>query len=196
MDCCSDHFCKACLDEILNEEWKESKPTPCPLCNQEFTSMPDRDLERELNQKKVCCTHKKIGCEWVGQLSEFDSHMIWMIQQNLVCPLSVDDSAAGRDLRELERCLRVCPKFFISCPNECGSKILQKNLAKHLNKVRGLSAELDLHLKAKSSNRHYGRYDGATFKPTSRHQQGYYSSKPSLSHCKVTPERSQSRKKT
>ena len=73
-------------------------------------------------------------------------------------------------------------------------QLLGRNAALEME-VESLSAELDLHLKAKSSDR-YGRYDSATFKPTSRHQQRSYSSKPSPSHCKVTPERSQSHKNT
>ena len=73
-------------------------------------------------------------------------------------------------------------------------QLLGRNAALEME-VESLSAELDLHLKAKSSDRRYGRYDSGTFKPTSRHQQGSYSSKPSPSHCKVTPEQSQSHKK-
>ena len=130
VDCCSDHFCKACLDEILNEERKESKPTPCPLCNQELTSMPDRDLERELNQKKVCCTHKKIGCEWVGELRELDSHLNDQAKLSMSVVVS-NDSVAGHQPTPSDTAdplLDGCQFVEVNCRN-CLTAV-QRNLMK------------------------------------------------------------------
>ena len=71
VDCCGHHFCKACLDKISEENKKI-----CPLCkHEEFVSIPNKGLERVLNQRKVYCTHKKNGCEWSGELRELDSHL-------------------------------------------------------------------------------------------------------------------------
>ena len=71
VDCCGNHFCKACLDKISEED-----KIVCPLCkHEEFMSIPNKGLERVLNQRKVYCTHKKSGCEWTGELRQLDSHL-------------------------------------------------------------------------------------------------------------------------
>ena len=60
---CGYSFCKTCIEPIR----AESKPYP--LRNIQFaTCIPDKRLQRTLNELQVYCCHKKTGYEWVGEL--------------------------------------------------------------------------------------------------------------------------------
>ena len=70
IDCCGNSFCRTCIDPI-KEECK-----PCPLCNVQFTNtIPDKRLQRTLNELQVYCCHKEDGCEWVGELGNLTQHL-------------------------------------------------------------------------------------------------------------------------
>lgn len=69
VDCCGYRFCKACIEPLISAK-------RCPLCNCNFsTVVPDKLLLRTLNQKRVYCTHKEIGCKWIGELASLDKHI-------------------------------------------------------------------------------------------------------------------------
>ena len=69
VDCCGYRFCKTCIQPLVPNK-------KCPLCNCQFTSViQDKLLLRTLNQKKVYCTHKTGGCEWIGELALLDKHL-------------------------------------------------------------------------------------------------------------------------
>ena len=69
VDCCGYRFCKSCI-ETVRDDCK-----PCPLCNKDFKTFPDKQLQRMLNQKEVYCKHKDKGCEWTGELTKLDEHL-------------------------------------------------------------------------------------------------------------------------
>ena len=70
IDCCGNSFCRTCIEPIK----EESKP--CPLCNVQFTAtMPDKRLQRTLNELQVYCSHKEAGCEWIGELGSLTQHL-------------------------------------------------------------------------------------------------------------------------
>ena len=39
------------------------------------TCIPDKRLQRTLNGMKVYCSHKELGCEWVGDLGKLAQHL-------------------------------------------------------------------------------------------------------------------------
>ena len=69
VDCCGYHFCKSCIETVKDDH------KPCPLCNNDFKTMPNKQLQRLLNQREVYCKHKEEGCEWTGELSKLDEHL-------------------------------------------------------------------------------------------------------------------------
>ena len=70
LDCCGYSFCKSCIEPIKAER------KPCPLCAVQFTRyMPDKRLQRTLNDLQVYCAHKDEGCEWVGWLANIAEHL-------------------------------------------------------------------------------------------------------------------------
>ena len=95
IDCCGNSFCKTCIEPIKSDE------KPCPLCNVQFTnSMPDKRLQRMLNELQVYCCHKEAGCEWVGELGCLPQHL------NLK-PQDVGDRLSGCQLASV-RCVFCC----------------------------------------------------------------------------------------
>ena len=70
LDCCGYSFCKSCIEPIKSEK------KPCPLCAVHFTTcIPDKRLQRTLNDFQVYCSHKEEGCEWAGQLANLAQHL-------------------------------------------------------------------------------------------------------------------------
>ena len=68
--CCGQSFCRVCIENV-----KKAK-TSCPMCQQlEFTHIPNRGLQRTLEDTKVCCPHKEAGCRWVGKMGSLRQHL-------------------------------------------------------------------------------------------------------------------------
>lgn len=98
--CCGHVFCNACL----NNEFATIKV--CPTCrNEEFTTFPNKQADREVKNFRVLCPNKKKGCEWIGELRAVSEHV---------------ESSEG------------CKYVNVVCRNGCGKKILRKNLPHHL----------------------------------------------------------------
>ena len=75
--CCGNSFCKTCIEPIKVDD------KPCPLCNVQFTTcIPDKRLQRTLNELQVYCCHKEAGCEWVGELSNLSQHLNIVFQSS------------------------------------------------------------------------------------------------------------------
>ena len=72
VQCCGNRFCRSCLEGIQAGN-ATPKNTSCPLCKQKIAAaMPDKQLERLLNEKLVFCSNKKRGCTWSGELVKFE----------------------------------------------------------------------------------------------------------------------------
>ena len=77
VDCCGNSFCRTCIEPIKSDN------KPCPLCNVQFTTcIPDKRLQRTLNELHVYCCHKEAGCEWVGELGRLPQHLNAEFQPN------------------------------------------------------------------------------------------------------------------
>ena len=70
VDCCGYRFCSKCILKVT------AAYKPCPLCNQlRFKKLPDKHLQRLLNDRKVFCLLKDEGCTWVGEMSKIEQHL-------------------------------------------------------------------------------------------------------------------------
>ena len=71
IDChCGSSFCLSCISPL------QSEGKPCPLCKGSFNnSLPDRRLQRTLNNLQIHCSFKEAGCQWVGELSRLYEHL-------------------------------------------------------------------------------------------------------------------------
>ena len=119
IDCCGNSFCKTCIEPV------KSDSKPCPLCNVQFTnSMPDKRLQRTLNELQVYCCHKEAGCEWVGELGSLPQHLNLKPQDegdrlsgcqlvSIECTFCGDGDIQRKDLKEHEE--GKCSKRPYSC---------------------------------------------------------------------------------
>ena len=90
VDCCGYSFCRSCIETIKSEN------KPCPLCAVQFTTcIPDKRLQRTLNDFQVYCSHKGNGCEWVGSLGNLTQHLN-------AKPLSEGERLSGCQLTSVE----------------------------------------------------------------------------------------------
>ena len=70
VSCCGQYFCRECIELILRRKKR------CPLCNnQDFTVEADRERQESLGKVKVRCSHDLSGCEWTGELQNFEWHL-------------------------------------------------------------------------------------------------------------------------
>ena len=68
--CCGQSFCRVCIERV------KTKKLSCPMCQQlEFTHIPNRGLQRTLEDTEVCCPHKEAGCQWVGKMGSLRQHL-------------------------------------------------------------------------------------------------------------------------
>ena len=101
--CCGQYYCESCLKYWFTKQKKES----CPHCRAEgvkFQHVPNKAIERKVNELKIRCTNHKDGCQWVGELSSSQSHL---------------KSDKG------------CGFVGVSCTNKCGDKMKRKDLTEH-----------------------------------------------------------------
>ena len=65
VSCCGKKFCESCIGNVSQSS--------CPVCKQNFTSMLEKELKRQIMDLKTCCT--KEDCAWVGEVRDFEDHI-------------------------------------------------------------------------------------------------------------------------
>ena len=151
--CCGQHFCQVCISRILTDN------KPCPYCKESsFTTLLDKKQKRRVLSLKVHCDKKAKGCQWVGDLEELKKHLALDCQfvevncpNNCGLPIKrqlLANHQANECPRRPYNCqycqlratykeiknnhLPVCPKYPVSCPNQCGvSPLVRDQLEDH-----------------------------------------------------------------
>ena len=154
--CCGHHISQ----EAANRLTREGKP--CPMCKSEnLATHEDKYFKRStINKLKVCCPHKKSGCDWMGELGDLNLHSNscpkrpWKCQYcNFVttykvgtndhtpnctkcptpCPNRCEIGTVPRC--DVEKHLLVCPLQLVECEFAhagCDMKVPRGDLAKHM----------------------------------------------------------------
>lgn len=106
MDCkCGSNFCHTCIEPV------KAGGKPCPLCNSTFTTaIPNRQLERILNEMNVYCSNRDSGCCWKGELVSLPEH------------LNVEPSSEKR--------LLGCRFSSLNC-SHCRENVVRQDIADH-----------------------------------------------------------------
>ncbi len=65
VSCCGKKFCEPCLKRLPNER--------CPICKEPFTSMIEKELQRQILNLKVNCNVQE--CDWVGETRDIERHL-------------------------------------------------------------------------------------------------------------------------
>ena len=187
-DCCGNKFCRTCIKRV------EDDNRPCPLCNIAFTSVPDRQLERQLNERKVYCKNTDKGCNWIGELRKLKQHLnpgahLDSVQQ--ICDFQEIQCLRCRQYVERKKLNIPCPHLPSEpCPYKyagCTFKKskpeleahLQQNVAYHATlaarKTEALDADIKIiraELQAKKQRSQILSQELETLKQTSRIIQG------------------------
>ena len=152
--CCSNRFCKSCLDQIEGNS--------CPLCRKTINYFKDGGINREIIALKVYCTNSEEGCEWQGTINEtgtsIDTHLNSCTYQLVPCTNECGEKIRRSTLKThlTDNCtkrivtcryckqrgthqlimssshLDECPDLPIQCSNEgCNEKIPRRSLASH-----------------------------------------------------------------
>ena len=154
--CCGQHISQ----EAANRLKREGKP--CPMCKSEnLATQVDKYFKRNtINKLKVRCTHKKSGCDWMGELGDLNLHSNscpkrpWTCQHcnfetiyevgtsdhtpNCTkypepCPNRCEVGTVPRC--DVEKHLLVCPLQLMDCEFAhagCDVKVPRRDLAKHM----------------------------------------------------------------
>ncbi len=151
--CCGQHFCHYCIQTMLTNS------KSCPLCkNTSFTVFLDKKHNRTILDLKVHCD-KKEYCHWTGSLREFKQDHSKKCKYALVncsnnCGKTIlraflrhhKSTCCPKRLHSCEYCqlkgtyqdiqedhVPVCPKYPVTCPNECGEGHMKREqLKQHL----------------------------------------------------------------
>ena len=82
---------------------------PCPMCQHpNLTTVPDKYFQRKVNETKIRCSNKHLGCSWIGELGKVDKHL---------------------NVNAMEG---ECQYVSVSCPKNCGGQFQRNILDGHL----------------------------------------------------------------
>lgn len=79
--CCGNHFCQPCIDPLCKPSPPNSQSVcvsqrPCPICQEpRFSVMLHKGLMREVNELKVFCANRNLGCGWSAELGSLRKHL-------------------------------------------------------------------------------------------------------------------------
>ena len=162
--CCGQHFCHHCIQTALSSKL-------CPFCKEiNFMAFLDKKQKRRVLDLKVYCKHKDL-CIWKGSLGELEQHLSDECQlvsvncsyncgetikrlfltnhKTAFCPNRPHSckhcqlEGTYQDIKENH--IPVCPKYPVTCPNECEvSSLLRDQLEEHLRECPLAMVECEL----------------------------------------------------
>ena len=141
---CGHLFCGECL-----------KGSSCPVCRQQYTSVPDHFNTRRIKGLKVGCLNS--GCSWKGELGDLEGHFTTCLYESVPCP----NDCGGKFIRcllgihthvgcplRIVKCqyctfedkpsalddhTTFCPSVPVKCALKCGQKITRSQVTSHLS---------------------------------------------------------------
>lgn len=153
IDMCGHIFCEKCFE--LHFQYKRI----CPVDNVPLDSTPTkvRPLSMVLEKQILKCRNREFGCEWNGPLKEFQDHISKDCQrQTVMCSwigcsdyvfredlplhdkcceyrvIKCDDCYLQLPFNQLKQHQDLCPKYKLSCPQECGENVERETIENHI----------------------------------------------------------------
>ena len=150
---CGHQLCRKCRDRLLS-----SNKTECPTCRDSdalSNARFDKFLKRKVSSVKIHCQHRKEGCEWVGEVGDFQYHLD---HNEVACPFWCGKRSCQAVIKKHKSlCLNrpigcdncdyyntfaiikekhnpICLQSPVDCPNHCPVKGLKRSqLEQHFN---------------------------------------------------------------
>lgn len=157
VDKCGHVFCRECITTYLQAYHQ------CPFSKQQITTENLNKLvfmTEILEKQSVKCKNRSFGCDWIGRLSELETHMDYSCKRQIIaCPNfgccekifreEKESHVALCDYRivccefclifipfiEIKKHYEVCPKFIMDCLQQCGKKVERKEMEKHIEEL-------------------------------------------------------------
>ncbi|XP_033116365.1 TNF receptor-associated factor 3-like [Anneissia japonica] len=189
---CGFRFCEACI-KGRTPGCDGGENLLCSNCEEKFAEeeiAPDHHARRKMSKAKIYCPHKDRGCSETFTLKELGRHLefcnyfpVACMHRSRGCATKLPRKDLQRHLetecehrsvectfckspfphRDVEAHRRSCPKFTVTCPNDCGADdIRREELRTHLDErcsrqkrcckfefygcdFKGVNAELEKH---------------------------------------------------
>lgn len=154
--CCRYNFCQTCLNDRARSSSMSNKLVMCPVCSDyNFTTDVNKQARMEILSLQIYCPNKLMGCSWRGKIPEVRDHVMKedgcpvvsvkcqcgqvVVRGNLPshyrndCPLTPQMMTCPHcDLRGEKKVIdgehkELCPKYPLSCPNNCGIDNIPRN---------------------------------------------------------------------
>lgn len=128
LSCCGVKVCEPCISQIQTSGHR------CPKCKQSFVTMLEKEVQRTVLGLLVYCSRKKKGCEWKGELRNFETHSHSCRYVEVECQYKCGGRFQRRLLQnhEIEECSQ--------CPSEVKKESMTKKIENRIDKV---SAEFE-----------------------------------------------------
>ena len=138
VSCCGKKFCEACILRV--------SPKHCPICKQEFSNMPEKELQRQILNLTIECN--KEGCKWAGDVRNFESHLANdCLYSEVDCDLDCGSRMQRKDLPHHRT--HTCPKRSIEAQLASITEKLEKRVmgleeicARQSKEIKELKTEL------------------------------------------------------
>ena len=124
LSCCGHKGCAWCIGRI------KAAGHPCPICQQPFETMLEKQLQRKVLDLRVFCAKKGEGCGWQGELRNLETHLqrdCFHVEE--ACRYQCGARYQRRLLREHE--MDECPQR----PPEVVTQSLIRKLAARIDKL-------------------------------------------------------------
>ena len=128
-DCCGGDFCKSCIDGVKGQN------KPCPLCREDFKTMINKKVEREVQLLFIYCVNSSKGCTWTGAIKDLNDHIADGNGTNVTANRRVGSIVS--DIRPIyaQTEERICQYQDLRCPLGCGVYILRKDVVYHKKNI-------------------------------------------------------------
>lgn len=142
VSCCGRKFCKSCIDRIVDAN------KPCPYCKEEFTCMAEKQLNRRILDLNIKCARAKVGCDWIGELRQLDSHLQnACLYAEVVCRLGCGEIMLREILEhhEMDNCVKRPPEsklLRLTQKLECRLESVEKICEEQNGKIAHLEEEV------------------------------------------------------
>ena len=117
---CGHLFCKKCVRGT----------TKCPVCREQFTSVPDHFNKRRVRSLRVKCPFTANGCKWVGDLGDVGDHVAVRCEFQANSCQYCGFTTVQKEI--FQNHLKICDSHTFLCPNGCGTAPSRGGLDQHL----------------------------------------------------------------
>ena len=117
---CGHLFCKKCVRGV----------TKCPVCREQFTSVPDHFNKRRVRSLRVKCPFTANGCKWVGDLGDVGDHVAVRCEFQANSCQYCGFTTVQKEI--FQNHLKICDSHTFRCPNGCGAAPSRRGLDQHL----------------------------------------------------------------